>query len=220
MGGNRICVTLENSRDVQRQLRNIQNAPANAIQKVTTEAEKRVPAWIAKEVTQTYNIKKAEVSPSAVIKGQGNCGIEFLYKGRVLTPVHFGLTPKRPSKKGSYTLKMQVYKGQKKTLGVVKKNRKQDFAANLKRAGGHNSPKSPIMLLSTGNRQEGGVDYIPFQRVSQNRKDLEVIKTVSVPQMISNPDVQERVYQSINQHLGERLKHYMERAMNQSGGRA
>lgn len=223
MGHNGIHVEIENVRNIQRQLSNIQEAPRAAIQKVTTEAEKRVPTWIAKEVTQTYNIKKAEVSPSAIIKRQGVGGIEFLYKGRVLTPTHFSMRPKRPTKSGKYTLRMTVFKGREETLGknekLTKKQRK-GLAANFRREGSHNSPKSPIMLLPTGNRQEGGVDYIPFQRVSQNRKDLKVIKTVSIPQMISNPEVQERIHQSINQNLENRLQHYMERTMSRNGGRA
>ena len=65
-------------------------------------------------------------------------------------------------------------------------------------------------LMHTGNRKQGGVNYIPFQRQSQNRKDIKAIKTLSMPQMVSNQEVEKDIYEAINEKLGKRFDHYVD----------
>ena len=173
---------------------------------------------MAAEVVKTYNIKKAELMPgkSSVgkvkILGDGVENLSILYSGRVLTPTHFRMTPKVP--KESYTLKAEVLKGQKTTLGKVKKLTKaqrKKLALNLRKQGQRNSETSPIMLMHTGNTAEGGTNYTPFQRRGFNRKDIVAIKTVSMPQMVSNKKVEEAVNNSLQENIGKRLDHYLNR---------
>lgn len=52
----------------------------------------------------------------------------------------------------------------------------------------------------------GGGGSIPFQRKSPNRKDLEVIKTVSLPQMVSSDRTKDNIERAINEGLGKRLQ--------------
>ena len=66
------------------------------------------------------------------------------------------------------------------------------------------------MLMKTGNRQAGGTDYIPFQRKSTNRTDVHPIKTVSLPQMITNEKVASNIYNVIDEKLGKRLEHHLQ----------
>ena len=61
------------------------------------------------------------------------------------------------------------------------------------------------MLMSTG-----GTNYIPFQRQSQNRKDLKAIKTLSMPQMVTNEKVEKNIADAINEKLGSLFDHYVE----------
>ena len=138
--------------------------------------------------------------------------VRIIYKGRVLTPVRFGMTPKTP--RASYTLKTEITKGGKKTLGKVKKltkKQRQNIGRNFTRQGQRSSNKSPVMLMSTGNAHAGGTNFIPFQRVSHRRNDLKAIKTLSVPQMVSNPQVEKNIYSKISKELGKRFEHYTER---------
>ena len=69
------------------------------------------------------------------------------------------------------------------------------------------------MLLHTGNRQKGGTNYIPFQRMSQRRSDLKAIKTVSMPQMVSNDVVKENIEKTLSTEMGKRIDHHMKRYM-------
>lgn len=54
---------------------------------------------------------------SIQITGETIEELAITYKGRLLTPVHFGMTPKAPPRGKSYTLKASVLKGQKKVIG-------------------------------------------------------------------------------------------------------
>ena len=120
------------------------------------------------------------------------------------------LEPKAPKPGGGYTLKATIVKGQRSTLGQVKKLTKKQRAAlakNFTRSGTRQSDHSPIMLMPTGTT------YIPFQRKSVNRNDVEAIKTISLPQMVGSKRTEEGIQRAINEGLGKRLDHYMNRYM-------
>ena len=205
--------------NLTKKLNAMQKAPRKALQQTLTEAKKRAPGWVAAEVVKTYNIKKAELMPGKAnvgtvkVTGDGKKSLGIVYAGRVLTPTHFSMTPKQP--KQTYTLKAEIIKGEKVTLGKVKKLTKaqrKKLALNFKKKGQRNSAKSPIMLMHTGNTKgEGGTSHIPFQRRGFERKSLHAIKTVSMPQMVSNERVKPNVDAVIEENITKRLEHYMQR---------
>lgn len=166
----------------------------------------RVPGWVSAEVAKVYGISKKEVNELGNMKVRGDSvsNMEIVYKGRVLTLTHFHMTPKTP--KQSYTLKAEILKGNKVELGKVKKLTKKQRAnliKNLTREGKRTSDHSPIMLMRTGTK------YIPFQRKSYNRKDVEAIKTISVPQMVQNEKVAPNITRVIHDNLTKRIEHHM-----------
>ena len=138
--------------------------------------------------------------------------LRFTYKGRRLTPTHFKMSPQAPTG-GAYTLKATIIKGQRSKLGKVKKLTKKQRKAlgrNFKGMNPRTSDHSPIMLMHTGNAHAGGTDYIPFQRKSTSRTDVHPIKTVSLPQMITNEKVASNIYNVIDEKLGKRLEHHLQ----------
>lgn len=183
---------------------------------VTADAKKRVPGWVATEVTKVYGIKKGDITGKKVgrvtIKGDNIKNLKFIYEGRLLTHTHFSMSPKAPKpNREPYTLKASVIKGQRKTLGKVKKLTKKQgaaLAANFSGSGQQTSMKSPIMLM----RANGG-HYLPLQRKSANRNDIEVVKTLSLPQMISSERTKENIRKAINEGIQKRLEHHMKRFM-------
>lgn len=204
-----------------KELEKMKASSDRVIQSTLNDFRKRGPSWIAAEVAQHYGIKKNDINPN--VKNGGTAGkikvagrtvdsVRIIYKGRVLTPVRFGMTPK--TLRASYTLKAEITKGGKKTLGKVKKltkKQRQNIGRNFTRQGQRSSNKSPVMLMPTGNAHVGGTSFIPFQRVSHRRNDLKAIKTLSVPQMVSNPQVEKNIYSKISKELGKRFEHYTER---------
>lgn len=205
-----------NYKEVLGELDKMREAPQKVLDRTLSDVRKRAPGWIATEVAKQYGIKKGEVGDGKTskleIKGNKLPNVKLKYSGRVLTPTHFNMSPKVPKVGGSYTLKATIIKGQRSTLGKVKKLTKKQRAAlgkNFRGEGTRNSDHSPIMLMGTGNTKAGGTSYIPFQRKSQNRKDLEVIKTLSVPQMIDSERTAPHIKEAINEKLGKRLDHHL-----------
>jgi hypothetical protein len=193
----------------------MKKAPRQVMKNVTADAKKRVPGWVAAEVTKVYGVKKGDITGQKIgrVKPEGNSFKEarIVYTGRVLTPTHFNMSPKVPNPGGGYTLKATIVKGQRTTLGKVKKLTKKQRAAlgkNFTGTGTRNSDHSPIMLM----RANGG-QYLPFQRKSVNRKDIDAIKTISLPQMVSSQRTEEGIQRGINEGLGKRLEHHMNRFM-------
>lgn len=206
---------IKNYEALKKQIEKMKKAPQKVIDRTLSDMKTRAPTWVAAEVSKVYGIKKAEVNGGKIgkMKVEGNSvkNIKIKYTGRVLTPTHFGMTPKAPGQ-NAYTLKASIIKGQKATLGKVKKLTKKQRAAlgkNFTRSGSRSSDHSPIMLMHTGNAQAGGTSYIPFQRKSTNRKNIEAIKTLSLPQMVSSERAAPNISKAINEGLEKRLEQHM-----------
>ena len=184
----------------------MRKTPKTVINRTLSDFRKRAPGWVSAVVANDYNITKREVNElgNMKVRGKSVTNIRIVYKGRMLTPIHFHMTPKTP--KQSYSLKAEILRGNKVELGKVKKLTKKQrakLAKNLTREGTRTSDHSPIMLMRTGTK------YIPFQRKSYDRKDVEVIKTVSVPHMVQNEWVAPRISNVIQENLGKRIEHHM-----------
>lgn len=207
---------IKNYNVTKKKIKDLQKAPTKVISSLTNEAKKRVPGWIATEVTKEYGVKKGDITGQKIgkvrVEGSGFKDVRVVYTGRALTHTHFNMSPKAPNPGGAYTLKATIVKGQRATLGKVKKLTKKQrasLAKNFTRTGTRNSDHSPIMLMPAAN----GGHYLPFQRKSSNRKDIEAIKAISLPQMVSSKRTEEGIQRAISDNLGKRLDHYMGRYM-------
>lgn len=206
------------SREIKQTLKaleGIQGKSEKVITRLMADMRSRAPGWIASEVTQVYKIKKSEITPAKVgkagksagsirIQGETVDSLQIVYRGRPLTPTHFGMTPKVP--RDTYTLKAEIIKGKKTVLGQKKKLTKKQRAAlgkNFRRQGTRTSDHSPVMLMPTGST------YIPFQRKSFDRKDVEAVKTLSLPQMVSSERTSEGISKAINEGLEKRMAQHM-----------
>lgn len=216
---NRAIIEVVRLDAVQARVRRMHTDSARALQSTVRDAKQRIPGWVAGEVAKQYGVSKKQVTSNELgsmrISGDTMRDLRFTYKGRRLTPTHFKMSPKYPTG-GAYTLKATILRGQRSTLGKVKKLTKKQRKAlgrNFRAMNPKTSDHSPIMLMKTGNRQAGGTDYIPFQRKSTSRTDVHPIKTVSLPQMITNEQVAAGIYRVIDEKLGERLNHHLQRMM-------
>lgn len=211
-----IKMDVENIQNILGELKSMESAGKKAISNTLKDVKSRAPGWIASEVVKVYNIKKGEITPSSGkastprrkantlrITGETFDTLTFTYRGRLLTPVHFGMTPKSPPKGKNYTLKMQVIKGHKKVIGRYK---------NKRTSNGPFSERSHNILMGTGNQREGGTNWIPFQRMSKRRTDLKVFKTVSVPQMVTSDRTHDAILAKLTEETKKRLQHHLNRA--------
>ena len=210
-----VTCQIRNYEALKKQIEDMKKAPQKVIDRTLSDMKTRAPKWVAAEVSKVYGVKKGEVNSGTLgkmkVEGDTVKNIKIVYTGRVLTPTHFGMTPTAPGK-NAYTLKATIIRGQRSTLGKVKKLTKKQRAAlgkNFTRSGTRNSPRSPIMLMHTGNAQANGTNYIPFQRKSTNRKDIEAVKTLSLPQMVSSERAAPNISKAINDGLQKRLDQHL-----------
>ena len=169
-----------------------------AVGRTIADCKTRAPAQVTKAVTAVYGIKSSEVTEagkgakkgaktvgSIKVSGVNVDSVQLIYQGRLLTPVHFSMTPKkRPEGGKKYTVKAAVYKGKKKVLG------------------------SGVFLAPSGS---AGTTEIPFKRTTEKRYPIEVIRTVSIPQMITNENVAADIQVRMDELLEKRLQHNTER---------
>ena len=217
MPKNSISAQLSNLQQLVADLEAIENGGKKAISNTIKDVKARAPGWIAQEVTSVYNIKKGEITPSGKnsskpkkmagsvsVSGETIEELTITYFGRRLTPVHFGMTPKTAPPGKSYTLRMQVVKGQKKVIGRY---------LNTRTPGGPYSERSHNILMGTGNTKPGGVSAIPFQRMSRRRTDIKKFTTISVPSMITSERTNEKIMTRLQEETAKRLQHNLDRAL-------
>lgn len=214
-----ITCTIKNYKALQNRIDKLQDAPEKVIKNTLSDVRSRGPGWVASEVVKHYNVKKGELTGgklgSMKVEGNGLDNVKIIYKGRLLTPVHFNMSPQAP-RQGTYTIKATITKGNRKALGHVKKltkKQRQNIGRNLTQQGTRNSPKSPWMLSTTGNKKAGGVDFIPFQRREQPGKLQFVFRTLSMPQMVSSDRAGPGVEKNVNENIEKRFEHHMARFM-------
>lgn len=159
----------------------------------------RAPGKVASAVTSIYGIKKGEITPTKKnnkklagkisTKGEELASFELLYSGRVLTPLHFGMTPKVKPDKKKYKVKAKIKKAAK------------TFTAP---AGGG------VFLAPTGQTT------IPWFRNSSDRLDISPIKTLSLPQMVDNETVREVIGTELGDLLDKRFNNHLKQHMNRN----
>lgn len=210
-----ITMQVENFQKLVDTVGQIDEQGRKAVRQTVKDVKARAPSWIAQEVTTVYNIKKSEITPASGSKPKKMAGsirvtgetieeLAITYSGRMLTPVHFGMTPKTPPPGRSYTLKMQVIKGQKKVIGRYK---------NTRTPGGPYSERSHNILMGTGSAKAGGTSHIPFQRMSKARTDLQKFTAISVPQMITSDQTSEKIMARLQEETAKRFEHHLNRAL-------
>lgn len=190
-------INIEGYEDVVKQLNSMNKDSAKVINRTIGDIKSRGPGWISQEVTKEYNIKKKDVNGTKkVVKKAGSFRVSgekldnlvIIYQGRLLTPIHFSMTPTaRPVNGRAYTVRVRIKKnGGRKVLG------------------------SNVFLGKSG--REGTVQ-IPFQRVGKRRLPIKAIKTLSVPQMITNEIVSENIHKRMNEEIAKRLDHNLKRIL-------
>lgn len=220
MGKSTITMQVKSFQKLLKQIDEIESTGKKVVSSAIRDLSRAAPKLVADEVAQVFNIDKKEIKPGSTkkdksgnktaVKQAGKIKItgdtietfQMVYEGRLLTPVHFGMTPKAPTPGRSYTLKMQVIKGQKKIIGRCKRKRTP---------GGPYSEQSHNILMGTGAATSEGVSHIPFQRMSKDRTDLKKFTTVSVPEMVESDRVNGQIHSALSERAEERLTHYMQR---------
>ena len=172
-------------------LKKSEQITAKAVNATSRDFKSRAPSWISQEVNKQYTIKKKDVATSKKgtrVKGKVKvAGVvldntEIQYIGTVLTPTHFKMTPRVRPKKSHYVVNVEIMRGKKKSL------------------------PSNVFLGGTGSDIQ-----IPFRRETKRRLPIKALKTISVPQMITQQKVSKNIQKRITVELDKRLEHNLQR---------
>ena len=217
-------IGIVNAKELEKRFNKLHTDAEKAVNSTVKDFKSRAPSWVSDAVREKYNIKAQEIKPKTA-SGKANkvryAGSIFVsgdtldsavleYKGRLLTPTHFSMTPKAP--KDTYKLSVKIMDGQRKKLGgkrKLTKKQKLNIGRNFTHQGVRHARRDPIMLFHTGAKSEDKISHIPMKIKSDGK--FEAIKTLSLPQMVDNESVRAEIDATVKENIEKRLSHHMQR---------
>ncbi|MBQ9229067.1 MAG: hypothetical protein IJ680_01265 [Paludibacteraceae bacterium] len=211
-------IFIKNLEQVQAESKDIQKKAEKAVKRTVSDFKSRAPAWISAAVVEEYGIKKSDVKDAISGKkkaGSINVGgivvdnVAIEYRGRPLTPTHFKMRPTKPPARRVKDFRRVPGSGvgEGSKVAMVKPPAPYKITAEIKK--GKRVQLSADAFLGSNK----GAGNIPFQRTGTGRTPIKSIKTVSVPQMVTNEKVAEKITENINENLGKRLQYHLEREL-------
>ncbi len=217
-----VGMNVENLSEVLAGLDQTKPNVAKAVNSTCKEFKSRAPGWINKAVTQEYAIKAGDVKES--LKAKHNCGstslggvtlddIRLEYRGSVLTFTHFKFSPKKPAGFRTGRKAKGIIPGQYTNAGrdVVWafQRKKTNLKVTVKK--GHKEALSGRYDTTPFVASMKGSPVLPFQRKNKERSSATSLRSLSVPQMIMNEKVTKDINKRIDEELGKRLQHHLDR---------
>lgn len=171
----------------------IPKATVSALNRTITFTNKT----IKKEVVSKYSIKSGEVQQTLTMKkaNYSNLTTYIICEGRRYTLAHFERNLKGAIKKGG-AINVQIKKGSTKAVNTSP----GAFVASM------SGPKKKGKL----KRKTTTGTFLIAQRVGAARYPIKVLRTLSVPQMISSNDISEKVLKESQNVLQKRIEHEVE----------
>lgn len=202
-----------------------------AVSYTIKDIKRRAPGWIANEVTSEYNIKKSEIIPakteekkdkqavSVYSTGQTLETVAIVYRGRRLTPIHFSMSPGKPIRRKMKDRRaipgnmVNFRPGPGGPVGLVSIYKKYSIRYEVIKGSrwkvrGKSEYETPFLAPV----KKGSDKYIVFQRRKGSaRSYMYSVRTVSVPQMIENRHVRDKIEQKMMETATQRLQHHIKR---------
>lgn len=195
-----IKITMKDGAKLARRLQKLETGGETIVKRTVSDFKSMAPGWVSQAVRKHYGITRTGLSKHApkiknVKSGFTVAGIKvddatLEYESELLTPLHFKM--KQAGKRSKTGVPGQISaeftQGQRKNLPPAA------FLASTKKKDGEAGPA------------------LPFQRKGAARYPLNIIKTVSVPQMIDNR-AHDEIEKTIEEKLGKRIDNHIKQAM-------
>jgi len=155
----------------------------------------------ARVVKQNYAIKDTAQDIKKTFRGgikrptKTDLTASLTSRGHTLSFAHFPFSPKKPPKRPKKGFKSAF---QKAVVVTIKKS----TGAVLSRKG---------FVAHTGAKDPAKVQYNVFKRLGRKRLPIAPIRTLSIPQMISNEKVSDEIQKFAQDKFHERLEHEITR---------
>ena len=199
-------------------LQKLENGGKVAIARTIEDFHKRGHGWVSKGIREHYGVDAATIKDakqktrrghnSIKIAGVFVDGATLIYRGRTLTPIHFKMAPKnRPdTRQKNYGRIPGQLIGSGSPVAMVQPPKPYKVKATIIKGKRVNLPHGTFIAQGNGNVS------LPFQRTGEGRKPIEVVRTLSVPQMIDGR-AHDTIEQKISTELGKRFEHNIKQAI-------
>ena len=213
-----ISVTLKEEKRVKKEISKMERHGEQAVKRTVSDFTSRGPGWISKGIRTHYGvdtaaIKKAGPAKRKNVKQSGSEGrvidaIGLVYRGGMLTPTHFAMSPKKiPSKRARKKIRIpgELITGSPDVAMISPPARYKVTAKIIK---GRRMILSRDAFIATGK----GGRQLAFRRKGPRRMPIETIKTISVPQMISGERASGTINEMVNENVKKRFEYQVGRA--------
>lgn len=215
--GGSFTVATSGGAELVKRLRKLENGGEVAIQRTVSDFKTRAPAWVSKGIREHYGVDTAAIKDAATRPKRGKTSIKVAgvtvdgatleYKGRLLTPVHFKMSPKKApddqQKKPVRIPGQAIADGS--PVAMMKPPKKYKVKATIIKGKRVTMPANTFLQTAKNAT-------IPFQRTSEARYPIDAVRTLSVPQMIDGR-ARETIEQYISEGLTKRFEHHINQAM-------
>ena len=198
-------------------LKNYPAAAAKVVNRTLARLEGTVRTESARQIPKVFGLPSKEVSAvlqkskrriKSIVGGVGEGSLAIQISGNLLTATRFRHTPTRPPAAGK--------RGRRKvqpTLTVYLNGGKKPLQPVL----GMDGKRKPIFLA----KRPGAEGYFLYHRTGQKnqqgKEKLEVLHSLSVPQMVVVPQVAEPLTQKVLETAEKRLTHELDYEFGQLG---
>ncbi len=217
-----ITIAIDAFDSLKEKLEKMDAQSQTVVKRTISDFKSRAPAWVSAAVVKEYAIKRAEVkgAMTGVKKGIGVIKVagvtvdevSLVYSGRRLTPTHFRMEPSTPPEERAEGMRLipgRNIRSQSPVGAVATVTPLAPYQVTAEIKKGKRVTFSGQVFLGTNK----GAGYIPFRRKSDERTDIKSIKTVGIPQMITNKKVGVQIKEKINKGLAKRLEHHLQRQL-------
>ena len=184
------------------------------------DMKKQAPGIIQNNILKTYNLEKKDFKNKSVVvqrikvaKKADSMDVGIIYTGRLLTARHFDISPKKPPamKKLAKRDQYQVPRSSGGYMTIKKKRPAYELSFEIFN-GKRKTLKPGGAKRYFLNKARNGNQYLPWQ--AEGKGKPEVIKTLSVPQMLGNKTVNAGFMKEVNKRLTARFKHHYARVID------
>ena len=219
-------IYIQNLAEVKKSIEWLSDAPEQITKAVISDIRTRAPGWVNKAIISVYAISSRDLPKPSIKRGEKATGTVSLkgetfdslylhYEGRMLTMSHF--RPRYKAKKPYYLrapIADRLQLKQKSRFKQIKKSganiamvKVVPYQVSVTVFKGHSKKlhgKYPTGMFQFKGKQ--GQSF-PAQRIpGGSAGDLDIIRAISVPQMIENERVRAKIDKNLSEGIDKRFE--------------
>lgn len=212
-----VSFEVENTKALAAQINKFGKEGRQVMRYTISDVKKQAPNIVMNNILSTYNLERKDFKNKNVVvtkvkveKKSDAMDVGIIYTGRLLTARHFSMTPKKPPamKKLGKKEQYQIQRPNGSYMTITKRRPPYELSFEIfkgKRTTLKPKGSTRYYLQHPKNHSQ----MLPWRVHGEDKP--EVIKTLSVPQMLGNKTVSKGFMKELNKKLTERFNHHFNR---------